>query len=127
MKSCFILLTLTFSLELLAQEMTCLDKLLPFNRYSGLHQVTKEEWTDNRDDFDPESAKSALNFLVNSKLFCRQNEMSIATGPDCTSIVAGVPQSTICFVFTNLGHFTITRDQVRNFNFIFTRDRQYAP
>ena len=107
--------------------MSCLDKLLPYNRYSGLHQITKEEWSDGRDEFDPEGAKAALNFLVNSKLFCRQNEVTIATGPDCMSLSVDVPQSHICFIFTNIGHFTISRDQVRNFNFIFSRDKRYSP
>jgi hypothetical protein len=124
MKTNFTILILLFSLNSLAQEMTCLDKLLPYNRYSGLHQVTKEEWTDVRDDFDSEGAKAALHFLVNSKLFCRQNELMINSGPDCMSLVPDVPLSHICFVSTNLGHFTMTRDQVRNFNFIFTKDKR---
>lgn len=125
-KALIIFIALTLSATAFAQEMTCLDKLLPFNRYSGLHQLVKEEWTDARDGLDAESAKAAVTFLVNSKLLCKTNEMVIKVDPVCTSTVADLPQSNSCFIFTNLGYFTATRDLGRNVNFIFTKDRRFA-
>ncbi len=127
MKKALILFTmLVLQTTAFAQEMTCLDKLLPFNRYSGLHQLVKEEWTDVRDGLDAESAKAAVNFLVNSKLLCKTNEMVIKIDPVCTSVIADLPQSNSCFVYTNLGYFTATRDTGRNVNFIFTKDKRFA-
>lgn len=126
MKIIITFFALVFSLSGLAQEFTCIDKLLPFNRHSGLHQITKDEWSDTREQFDPESAKAALNFLVNSKLLCRQNEVVIKVAPICATMIADIPQSHSCFIFTNLGYFTVTRDNGRNYNFIFTRDKRFS-
>lgn len=127
MKKTFILLiSFVLSASAFAQEMTCLDKLLPFNRYSGLHQLVKEEWTDAKEGLDAESAKAAVNFLVNSKLLCKTNEMVIKIDPVCSSVIADLPQSNSCFVYTNLGYFTATRDTGRNVNFIFTKDKRFT-
>jgi hypothetical protein len=126
MKKSLVLLTLIISFSGLAQEMTCLDKLLPFNRHSGLHQVTKDEWTDGKENFDAESVRAALTFLTNSKLLCKTGEVGIRMQPECSNIITDIPQSLTCFVYTNVGHFTVTRDSVRNLNFIFTRDRRFA-
>ena len=126
MKKLFIgLLGLTFSSLVLAQEMTCLDKLLPFNRHSGLHQITNDEWSDGKETLDSESAANALRFLTNSKLLCKTNEVTIKVQPICTATVADLPQSNICFTFTNVGYFVISRDNVRNINFIFSKDKRF--
>lgn len=119
------LLGLTFSSLIFAQEMTCLDKLLPFNRHSGLHQVTNDEWSDGKEILDSESAANALKFLTNSKLLCKTNEVTIKVQPICTATVADLPQSNICFTFTNVGYFVISRDNVRNINFIFSKDKRF--
>ncbi len=127
MKKAFILIiAFTLNLTAFAQEMTCLDKLLPFNRYSGLHQIVKEEWTDAREGLDAESAKTAVTFLANSKLLCKTNEMIIKIEPVCTSTIADIPQSNTCFIYTNLGYFVATRDSGRNVNFIFTKDKRFS-
>lgn len=126
MKLSIALITLLISLSSLAQEMTCIDKLLPFNRHSGLHQLTKDEWTDVRETFDIESVRVAVTFLTNSKLLCKSGEVVIRLQPVCTTTLPDLPQSLSCFVFTNLGHFTLTRDPARNVNFIFTRDRRFS-
>lgn len=125
-KALLVFITFTLSATALAQEMTCLDKLLPFNRYSGLHQLVKEEWTDAREGLDAESAKAAVTFLANSKLLCKTNEMVIKIDPVCSLTIADLPQSNSCFVFTNLGYFVATRDLGRNVNFIFSKDRRFA-
>lgn len=126
MKTSFILLSLFFALTSFAQEMTCLDKLLPFNRYSGLHQITKDEWSDSRDVFDVETAKNVMTFLTNSKLLCRQGEVVIKVQPECSTTIADLTQSYSCFIFTNVGYFVITRDNARNFNFIFSKDKRFS-
>lgn len=127
MKKAFIVfIAFTLSATAFAQEMTCLDKLLPFNRYSGLHQLVKEEWTDAKEGLDAESARTAVTFLANSKLLCKTNEMVIKIDPVCTQTVADLPQSVSCFIFTNLGYFVATRDLGRNVNFIFSKDRRFA-
>lgn len=126
MKISFILMTIFFSLSGIAQEMTCIDKLLPYNRHSGLHQVTPDEWRDTRDVFDAETVKSALAFLTNSKLLCRNGEIAIKFQPECMTMIPDLPQSQSCFVFTNLGYFTITRDNARNLNFIFSKDKRFS-
>jgi hypothetical protein len=120
---CFLLF---FSQLSFAQEMTCLDKLLPFNRHSGLHQLSKDEWNDGREVFDQESARSSLFFLTNSKLLCKTDEVVIKVQPACSTMIPDIPQSHSCFVFTNLGYFTITRDAGRNINFIFSRDKRFS-
>ncbi len=125
-KALIVFIAFTLSATAFAQEMTCLDKLLQLNRYSGFHQLVKEEWTDAKEGLDAESAKSAVTFLANSKLLCKTNEMVIKVEPVCSSIVADLPQSNSCFVFTNLGYFTATRDNGRNVNFIFSKDKRFA-
>jgi len=119
------LLGLSFSSLVLAQELTCLDKLLPFNRHSGLHQVTNDEWSDGKETLDSESAANAIKFLTNSKLLCKTNEVTIKVQPICTATIADLPQSNTCFTFTNIGYFVISRDNVRNINFIFSRDKRF--
>ena len=117
---------LLFSTVSIAQEMTCLDKLLPYNRYSGLHQVTKDEWTDGKNTLDPEIVKTAVSFLTNSKLLCRQGEVVIKVYPVCNQTIADLPQSNTCFVYTNLGFFVVSRDNGTNINFIFSKDRRFS-
>ncbi len=118
-------LGLSLSSLVFAQEITCLDKLLPFNRHSGLHQVTNDEWSDGKETLDSESAANALKFLTNSKLLCKTNEVTIKVQPICSATIADLPQSNTCFTFTNLGYFVISRDNARNINFIFSRDKRF--
>lgn len=109
-----------------AQELTCLDKLLPYNRHSGMHQLAKEEWNDGKEGLDAESAKAALLSLTNSKLLCKPNEIAIKVFPVCSSIIADLTQSNTCFVYTNVGYFVVSRDNGKNVNFIFSKDKRYS-
>lgn len=120
------LVVLAFNFSAFAQELTCLDKLLPFNRHSGLHQITKEEWNDGKEGLDAESAQVAFTFLTNSKLFCKSNEIEIKVYPICSKIIADITQSNTCFIFTNLGYFVASRDGGRNVNFIFSKDKTFT-
>jgi hypothetical protein len=126
MKKLITLFFTVFSFHLFAQEMTCLEKLLPNNRHSGVHQVSREEWADDKEILDVESAKAALNFLTQSKLLCRSHEITVKVGPTCSQISADLTQSQACFAFTNLGYFFISRDMGRNTNFIFSKDKRFA-
>jgi hypothetical protein len=110
----------------LSQEMTCLDKLLPNGRHSGLHHVTKDEWYDGKEALDIEGAKNSLTFLTNSKLLCRKDEVVIKVFPVCSIIIPDLIQSNTCFVYTNVGFFVISRDNARNTNFIFSRDKRFS-
>jgi hypothetical protein len=122
----FSVFILCFSLSAFAQELTCLDKLLPFNRHSGLHQVLRDEWSDGKEVLDTEGAEAALKFLTNSKLLCRTGEVVVKLAGTCSQTVADLPQSNTCFIFTNLGYFVLSRDNVRNINFIFSRDKRFS-
>jgi hypothetical protein len=121
-----LIIVIIFQTHAFAQEMTCLDKLLPFNRYSGQHQVSKEEWNDGKEVIDSESARSALTYLTNAKLFCKTNEVVIKVAPICSTIIADLPQSNTCFMYTNVGYFVLSRDLGRNMNFIFSKDKRFA-
>jgi hypothetical protein len=125
-KAIFSIFILGLSVTSFAQELTCLDKLLPYNRHSGLHQALRDEWTDGKEALDAEGAESALKFLTNSKLMCRTGEITIKLAPHCSQTIADLPQSNTCFVFTNVGYFVLTRDNVRNVNFIFSRDKMFS-
>jgi hypothetical protein len=109
-----------------AQELTCLEKLLPYNRHSGLHNLTKDEWYDGKESLDAESIKSGLKYLLSSKLLCKTTDVVIKIEPVCSFMVADLAQSNACFVFTNVGHFLINRDSVRNTNFIFSKDKKFS-
>ncbi len=122
----FLVSFLLFSNSSYSQSLTCLDKLLPYNKHSGLHQVTREEWNDGKEALDNESAKNALIFLTNSRLLCRSDEVIIKVAPSCTLLLADLPQSQTCFAFTNLGYFVISRDNGRNINFIFSKDKRFS-
>ena len=114
------------SLQAFAQELTCLDKLLPYNRHSGLHLLTKDEWHDGKDVLDAEGVTKAITFLTNSKLLCKSGEVTIKIAPVCGLTVADIPQSNTCFAFTNVGYFTVTRDNGRNLNFVFNKDKRFS-
>lgn len=120
------LLLLMFTFISYAQEMSCLDKLLPYSRFSGLHTMTKAEWYDGKEALDAESARQAVTFLINSKLLCKPNEVVIKIEPVCQSLIADISQSNSCFVFTNVGHFLMNRDSGRNTNLIFSKDKKYS-
>lgn len=117
---------LLFSKFSYSQSLTCLDKLLPYNKHSGLHQVTRDEWNDGKEGLDNESAKNALVFLTNSRLLCRADEVVIKVAPSCSQLLADLPQSQTCFAFTNLGYFVISKDNGRNINFIFSKDKRFS-
>ncbi len=116
----------TLNLSAFAQEMTCLDKLLPYNKHSGLHLITRDEWNDGKEMLDSEGAKNVLAYLTNSRLLCKSHEVVIKVSPVCTPILADLIQSNTCFIFTNLGYFIATRDNGRNVNFIFSKDKRFA-
>lgn len=107
-------------------QVTCLDKLLPANRYSGLHQLVRDEWNDGKEILDAESARNAVNFLTNSKLLCDPKDVIIKLEAECTPLVRDIPQSQTCFVFTNVGYFVLNRDSGRNINFIFSKDKTFS-
>lgn len=126
MKTLFGLMLVLTSLSAFAQELTCLDKLLPYNRYSGVHIVMRDEWTDGKEVFDADSMKNAMNFLTNSKLLCKTGEVVIKVQPVCALTIADLPQSNTCFAFTNLGYFVASRDNSRNISFIFSKDKKFS-
>ncbi len=125
MKTSVMLCALFASLTAFSQEITCLDKLLPFNRYSGLHQVDRDEWYDGRETLEPEGVSKGVAYLTKSKLLCKADEVVITVAPVCSVLVSDLPQSNTCFVYTNLGYFVVSRDNNRNMNFIFSRDRRF--
>lgn len=127
MNKFLIIASIAFSIfSAFAQELTCLDKLLPNNRYSGVHQVMKEEWSDDSPELNNVNGKSVLAYLFRSKLFCKDQEYKIVIEPFCTRLGADLPKSNTCFAHTSLGYFVFTRDQGKNTNFIFSRDKTYS-
>lgn len=120
-----VIILLTSNLSSFARQMTCLDKLLPFNRHSGLHQVTADELPSLK-QLEIDNSEIALNFLINSKLLCRSGEVTIKIRPTCNPIITDLPQSNVCFAFTNLGYFVISKDNAKNVNFIFSRDKRFS-
>lgn len=125
-KLIFFVLSLFWSFQGFSQDITCLNKLLPYNRHSGLHHLASDEWSNAKDYLDPEQVTLSLNYLTQSKLFCRAGEMVIKIHPACTPILGDIPQSNTCFAYTNLGFFIISKDNNKNINFIFNRDKRYA-
>jgi hypothetical protein len=121
-----ILIGMLFSINIFSQEMTCMDKLLPYNRHSGVHQLSNEEWPGKKGNFNPDKIEKALEFLLYSKLLCRNSEILIKVKPVCSPILPDITQSNTCFAFTSLGYFIISKDNVQNFNFIFTRDKRFS-
>lgn len=126
LKAIIATLGLFLGLSVEAQSLTCLNKLLPYNKHSGLHQLTRDEWNDEKEQLDAEGARSALTFLVNSRLLCKTGEVIIKIAPHCGTLLPDVPQSQNCFVFTNLGYFILSKDNGRNVNFIFSKDRRFS-
>lgn len=125
-KALIAFIVFTLNLTAFAQEMTCLDKLLPYNKHSGLHLITRDEWNDGKEMLDSEGAKNVLAYLTNSRLLCKGHEVVIKVSPVCTPILPDLTQSNTCFIFTNLGYFIATRDNGRNVNFIFSKDKRFA-
>ncbi|HXH73762.1 MAG TPA: hypothetical protein VNJ08_02285 [Bacteriovoracaceae bacterium] len=114
------------SIPAFAQDLTCLNKLLGFNRFTGHHHLPKEEWNDGRDMLNPENTMIALEALVRFKLMCKEGEMTVKVGAVCSQVLADIPQSNVCYVHTNLGYFVMSRDGGRNVNFIFSKDKRFA-
>ncbi len=125
MKTSVMLFALFVSLSAFSREITCLDKLLPFNRYSGLHHVDRDEWYDGQETLEPEGVSKGIAFLTNVKLLCKSEEVVVTVAPVCSVLIPELPQSNSCFVFTNVGYFVVSRDNNRNMNFIFSRDRRF--
>jgi hypothetical protein len=125
-KFCLGLLLLITSASGFAQVMTCLEKLVPYSRFAGHHTVAKEEWYDGKEFLDADGAKAAITFLLHSKLLCKTNEVVIKIEPACSHQIEDIQQSLSCFVYTNLGHFVLNRDNGRNINLIFTRDKRFS-
>ena len=109
-----------------AEDLTCIDKLLPFSRHSGLHQMTKDDWSDSRDILDSETASLALHALVERKLLCKKGEVEVKLQPSCQTFHADIPQSNVCYLFTNLGYFILSKDSGKNINFIFSKDKRFS-
>lgn len=126
LKAIIATLGLTLGLSVEAQSLTCLNKLLPYNKHSGLHQLTRDEWNDEKEQLDAEGARSALTFLVNSRLLCKSGEVVIKIAPHCGVLLPDIPQSQSCFIFTNLGYFIVSKDNGRNVNFIFSKDKRFS-
>ena len=122
----WLMLASFFSFGAFAQELTCLDKLLPYSRFSGLHHLSREEWNDGKDYLDTDNSRLALNSLVGGKLFCRTGEVLIKISPVCQTLLPDLPQSNVCYIHTNLGYFVLSRDSGRNVNFIFSKDRRFS-
>ena len=117
---------LLFSTSVLAQEITCLDKLLPYSRHSGLHQISKEEWNYDNEPLDGAGAMLAFKALVIGKLLCVPGEVKVKVDPICQPVIKDITQSNVCFLFTNIGYFFVTRDNGKNTNFIFSRDKKFS-
>jgi hypothetical protein len=126
MKLTFLALLLGISTQVVAQEMTCLDKLMPASRHSGLHTLSREECSRCTNGLDAGSASTAFHTFIRHKLLCRTNEIEVKIDPVCQWVTADVPESNVCFVYTNLGHFVINRDSNRTFNIIFTRSDRFG-
>jgi hypothetical protein len=115
-----------FSFSIFAQELTCLNKLLQYSRHSGLHQLSKEEWSDGKDYLDAEGARSAYVSLTGGKLMCKTGEIEIKIEPVCQQIIADLAASNVCYLFSTLGYFIISKDSKSNVNFIFSKDKRFT-
>lgn len=126
MKTIFFISLLTLSMGSFAQGLSCMDKLLPSGRFSGAHLLAKTEWNDpGKEALDQESALTAFHALINNKLLCSHNEVTIKIHPTCQTFQPDIPKSTVCYLFTNIGYFFISRDMGRNVNFTFSRDKRF--
>lgn len=123
MKLFLALILSALSFSVIAQEMTCLDKLLPYNRHSGVHMLTREQCSGCVDVLNKDSAKMALKTLLNSRLFCNESDVTLTLDPICDFVSRDIPESNVCYLKTNLGYFFISKDYARNFTFIFTRNK----
>ncbi len=126
MKISLALLVLLGTLPTFAQEMTCLEKILTYSRYSGLHYLSRDEWSESADPLTVQSARAALNSLLGGKLLCDTNEYEVKGAPVCTTLMPDIPQSNVCYIYTNLGYFVVSKDNGKNVNFIFSRDNRFG-
>jgi hypothetical protein len=102
-------------------KLSCIDKLLPSNRFSGLHQLTRQEWNDGKSELDPVAARQAVSALLYSKLLCKHDEINLTIEPSCGHILVDRDTSHTCYVESNLGYIFLTKDSGKNINFIFSR------
>jgi hypothetical protein len=126
MELILIFIFMVLSLPLFAQSIPCQDKLLLYNRTSGAHLLTKNEWNDGgKDALDSDSALSAFRTLIINKLMCLESEITVKIAPACQTFLVDIPQSTTCYLFTSLGYFFISKDMGRNVNFVFSKDKRF--
>jgi hypothetical protein len=106
-----------------AQEIRCIDKILPFPRPSAVHQLSKNDWTPSQEKLAPAEARIALESLLFGKLLCRSQEIEIKSEALCKDLIEAVATTSTCIIVTSLGNFTINKDYQNNANFIFIKDK----
>ena len=109
-------------------QIRCVDKLLPLPRPSAAHQLSKAEWaTAQEQSLGPAEAMKGLHALVFGKFLCRQHEVELGI-PTCLPMDPTVPEvSTVCYVPSNLGYFSLTLDSAINLNLVFHKIKQGHP
>ena len=119
MRIIFFIATLLMSSTSFAQ-LRCVDKLIPVPRPSVAHYLLSTEWTGGQTDVitDGDAAR-AMNSFIFGKLLCRTTEIEFATAPTCAQIDATIPDSLVCYVNSNLGHFIISQDSGKNLHIVF--------
>lgn len=88
--------------------------------------MSKEEWQDSKEMLDSESAMRAVMILTERKLMCRSEEVTIKLPGKCQVVIPELNQSNVCYVFTNLGYFVVSKDNGKNTSFIFHKDRTFS-
>jgi len=118
MRILFFILGLVVSGQTFAQ-LRCVDKLIPVPLPSAHHQLTSAEWTPGTDIITDVDALRAMNSFVFGKLLCRTSEIEFPTMPTCGQVDATIPESLVCYVSSNLGHFVISQDAAKNLHIVF--------
>jgi hypothetical protein len=104
-----------------AQEILCIDRLLPIPRPSATHQLAYNDWTGAPGALNSDSAKLALEALVFEKLFCESSDIEFSTTVNCQQLDPNRITSTTCYSASSLGQFVLTKDGAQNVNIIFHR------
>ena len=108
-----------------AQEVRCIDRLLPMPRPSATHQLSSNDWTGNNTTLNSEDARNALRALVFDRYFCNAEEIEIENNINCQQMDLNQNSSMTCYLTTSLGQFVLTKDSVQNVNIIFHRGRRF--
>lgn len=124
--ACWFGLMVLLQVTAAAANITCLDKLLPFSRHSGVHQLSRQEWNDGQSTLNPNAALAAIRSLTEVKLLCNSSEINVVVQPVCNKVIQDQDSSLVCFLFTNLGYFIIAKDGARTTNIIFSRDTRFS-